>query len=185
MERPGSRSARRPRGQGGASTSVSRHLSATLDTNILIYASDQGSDRYGRARELVENFAAGPELGYLFWPVLMGYLRVSTHPAIFAHPLSLAQAAANLDDLLSRPHLRVPSEGADFWAVARPTLAEVSAAGNLVPDAHLVALMRAHGVTTIWTADRDFRKFDGIRARSPFTTSGDSAGPPSEPPRPG
>ena len=40
--------------------------------------------------------------------------------------------------------------------------------GNLVPDAHLVALMRQHGVRTIWTHDRDFRKFNGIRVVDPF-----------------
>jgi predicted nucleic acid-binding protein len=38
----------------------------------------------------------------------------------------------------------------------------------LVPDAHLVALMRENGVRRIWTSDRDFRRFDGIEARDPF-----------------
>jgi predicted nucleic acid-binding protein len=41
--------------------------------------------------------------------------------------------------------------------------------GNLVPDAHLVALMQQQGVATIWTADRDFRKFDGITVLDPFS----------------
>lgn len=125
------------------------------------------------ARRLIDQFARGPEVRYLFWPVLMGYLRLATHPSVFARPLSLAEAAANLDDLFRRPHLRVPSEGRDFWAVALLTLSEVSAAGNLVSDAHLVALMRTHGVSTIWTADRDFRKFDGIRVRNPFVAESD------------
>jgi len=92
-----------------------------------------------------------------------------THPAIFARPLSLAIAAANVDDLLHRPHVRVPSEGEDFWTIAAAALREVSATGNLVSDAHLVALMRASGVSSIWTQDRDLRKFDGIRVRDPFT----------------
>jgi hypothetical protein len=147
-------------------------VSSTLDTNILLYASDTGSERHLEARALVEAFAEGPGIGFLFWPVLMDYLRIATHPAVFAHPLSLAEATANLDELVNRPHLRVPSEGEGFWAVARPTLTEVAATGNLVPDAHLVALMRAHGVSTIWTSDRDLRKFDGIRVRTPFASSG-------------
>lgn len=121
-----------------------------------------------QAQQLVARFAAGPELGYLFWPVLMGYLRIATHPIVFARPLSLARAAANLDALVQRPHVRVPSEGRDFWLIARAALDEVSAAGNLIPDAHLVALMRAYGVSTIWSADRDLRKFDGIRVKDPF-----------------
>ncbi|HUY09878.1 MAG TPA: TA system VapC family ribonuclease toxin [Candidatus Dormibacteraeota bacterium] len=146
-------------------------MTSTVDTNVLLYASDTASARHAEARRLIDSFARGPEVRYLFWPVLMGYLRLATHPSVFAHPLPFAEAAANLDDLLRRPHLRVPSEGRDFWSVARLTLIEVSAAGNLVSDAHLVALMRTHGVSTIWTADRDLRKFDGIRVRNPFAVS--------------
>ncbi len=37
------------------------------------------------------------------------------------------------------------------------------ARGNLVSDAHLVALMRQHDVDTTWTSDRDFRRFDRVR----------------------
>jgi predicted nucleic acid-binding protein len=40
--------------------------------------------------------------------------------------------------------------------------------GNDVPDAHLAALMRQHGVRLIWTRDRDFRTFDWIEPRDPF-----------------
>lgn len=165
------RSPSRPCGQRRRQKSAGRDLSTTLDTNILLYASDKGSPRYLEARQLIESFAAGPELGYLFWPVLMGYLRIATHPTIFVHPLSLARAVANLDELLRRPNVRVSAEAGDFWLIARSTLAEVTAVGNMVPDAHLVALMRAHGVSTIWSADRDLRKFDGIRVKDPFIKS--------------
>jgi len=41
-------------------------------------------------------------------------------------------------------------------------------AGNLVSDAHLVALMLENDVPTIWTRDRDFRRFQGIEERDPF-----------------
>jgi hypothetical protein len=30
--------------------------------------------------------------------------------------------------------------------------------------------MRQHGVSTIYTRDRDFRRFDGIRAEDPFSS---------------
>jgi len=46
----------------------------------------------------------------------------------------------------------------------------VAPTGNLVPDAHLVALMLENGVRTIMTRDRDYRKFRGITVRDPFTT---------------
>ncbi|SHG14400.1 hypothetical protein SAMN05443575_1498 [Jatrophihabitans endophyticus] len=34
---------------------------------------------------------------------------------------------------------------------------------DLVPDAHLVALMRRHDVTVMWSHDRDLRRFAGSR----------------------
>ena len=47
-------------------------------------------------------------------------------------------------------------------------ISETRPRGNLLTDAHIVALMRQHGVSTIYTHDRDFRKFDGIRVVDPF-----------------
>jgi predicted nucleic acid-binding protein len=42
--------------------------------------------------------------------------------------------------------------------------------GRQVPDAHIAALMRQHGVATIYTRDTDFRRFNGIRVEDPFAT---------------
>jgi toxin-antitoxin system PIN domain toxin len=143
-------------------------VSLTLDANVLIYASDAESPYGGRARALLEDVAGGPDLVYLFWPVVMAYLRIATHPRLFAEPLDPREARENIAGLLGRPHIRLASEGNRFWALFRETADTVPVSGNLVPDAHVVALMREHGVRTIWTRDRDFRKFDGIEVVDPF-----------------
>ncbi len=54
-----------------------------------------------------------------------------------------------------------------FWPIFR-SMAGARPRGNDVPDVHLAALMRQHGVRLIYTRDRDFRRFDGIDARDPF-----------------
>lgn len=36
-------------------------------------------------------------------------------------------------------------------------------------DAHLVALMRQHGIGSIWSRDRDLRRFDDVEVRDPFS----------------
>ena len=95
-------------------------------------------------------------------------MRLATHPSVFRRPLSLDLAIANLEDLLARPQVRTPGEDDGFWPLLREVLAEGGARGNLVTDAHLVTLMRRYGVRTILTRDRDFRRFDGIRALDPF-----------------
>jgi toxin-antitoxin system PIN domain toxin len=143
-------------------------MSATIDVNILLYASDESSSFHGKATELLDSLARGPDLLYLFWPVLMGYLRMSTHPAIFPRPLSVEIATGNVGQLLGLPHARAVGEGDDFWQVYGTVTAGAVVRGTHVSDAHLVALMRENGVGTLWSHDRDFRKFEAVRVRDPL-----------------
>jgi toxin-antitoxin system PIN domain toxin len=147
-------------------------VSYALDANLLLYASDASSSFHDRALGVLERCAEGPELLYLPWPVVMAYLRIATHPAIFERPLSPEEATSNIDVLLGQPHVRPLGEMDGFWEMYRRTTGGLVVRGNLVPDAHLVALLLQHGVTTLWTHDRDFRKFEGIRVRDPFAESG-------------
>jgi uncharacterized protein len=143
-------------------------VSATLDTNVLIYAVDEDSDLQPRARALLDHVATRPAITYLFWPVLMGYLRTITHPSILRSPLDPEAAIEGIDDLVRRPQIVVPGEGERFWSGFRSVASSTPPRGVLVPDAHVVALMHEHGVGTIWSRDRDFRKFDGINVLDPF-----------------
>ena len=142
-------------------------MSATVDTNVLVYASNADDPLHDRAEDLVRNLAVGPELVYLFWPVVLGYLRIVTHPGILTNPLSPVVAMRNVESLLDRPHVRAPGEAENFWTIFRRTAGD-RPRGNDIPDAHVASLMRQHGVRVIWTRDRDFRRFDGIEARDPF-----------------
>jgi toxin-antitoxin system PIN domain toxin len=142
-------------------------VSATIDVNVLIYASNAADPAHGTARQLVERLAAGPDLLYLFWPTLMGYLRIATHPGTLPRPLAPRDAMANVSDLLALPHVRSPGEGQGFWELFRAT-AGGNRRGDDVPDAHLATLMRQHGVAVIYTRDRGFRRYNGIQIRDPF-----------------
>lgn len=99
---------------------------------------------------------------------MLAYLRTATHPAIFERPLGREQAIANVEGLLELRHVRSPGEQDGFWDAYRAVAEDADARGNLVPDAHLVALMRENGVAAIWTRDRDYRRFAGIRVLDPF-----------------
>lgn len=141
---------------------------STVDVDVLIYATQQSSRFHAQAEDFVERLAQGPDLVYLFWPVLMAYLRVSTHPSLFKEPLTSAEAETNVGRMLDFPNVRTVGEQEDFWKRYVDVAKDVRATGNLVPDTHVVALMRQNEVRTIWTHDRDFRKFTGIEVRDPF-----------------
>lgn len=120
-------------------------MSATVDTNILVYASDELAPEYRRAQELLDSVFSGPTLTTLFWPVLLGYVRIVTHPRVSRRPLSVATATAVIDELLDSPSINVVGEAPTFWAGYRSLDIGRPIAGNDVPDAAIVALMLPTG----------------------------------------
>jgi uncharacterized protein len=143
-------------------------MSYTLDANLLLYASDDSSKYHDRAHAFLQSVAGGPEIAYVFWPTIMAYLRIATHSGIFSRPLPLDSAIANVDALIRQPHVQTVAESTRFWTAFRGLAADAAPSGNLVPDAHIVSLMLEHGVRTIWTHDRDFRRFRDIDVRDPL-----------------
>jgi toxin-antitoxin system PIN domain toxin len=135
---------------------------------VLLYASDQASPLNDQAVRFLESRAQDPELFCVAWSTLMGYLRISTHPGIFSSPLSPDEALGNLEALLNLPRVKVLTEMDGFLKIYREVTGKFPVRGNLVPDAHLVALLRQHDVRMIYTTDTDFKKFDFLKVRNPF-----------------
>jgi uncharacterized protein len=98
----------------------------------------------------------------------MSYLRMATHASIFERPLTPTQAIGNVDALLCLPHCRAIGEEPDHLRVYQDITRAVPARGNSVPDAHLAAVLSQHGVVTLYTHDRDFRKFSFLDVRDPL-----------------
>ena len=142
-------------------------MSYTVDANILLYASDRRSPFHAAAQEFLRERPRDPDILCLTWPVVMAYVRLATHPRVFAEPMTPRAAADNVAALMRMPRCRVVTESEDFLATYRLVTAGVPARGNLVPDAHVAALARAHGVGTIYTHDRDFRRFPFLRVIDP------------------
>ncbi|MBI1723726.1 MAG: PIN domain-containing protein [Gemmatimonadetes bacterium] len=143
-------------------------MSCSLDVNILLYASSQDCPEHRVARPFLEKLLASPDLLCLSWATLSGYLRLATNPAATANPLTPDRAAENVSALLDRPRTRVLVEEPGFWDSFRGLMGHHRARGKLVPDVHLAALLRQHGVKTLYTHDRDFRRFEFLDVRDPF-----------------
>lgn len=143
-------------------------MSYAIDVNILVYASDTASPYHERAFRFLEGCVAGPELVCLPWPTLIGYLRVSTHPAVSSAPLTSEHAMENVDRLLRCPNVRVLPEEEGFWDAFRHAAHGLSVRGNLVSDCHIAALLVEHGVKVIYTNDADFRRFGFLEVRNPL-----------------
>jgi uncharacterized protein len=143
-------------------------MSYSIDANLLVYASDLASPKHEAASAFVSEIGSDPDILCLTWPTVMAYLRIVTHPSIVAHPLSPDLAWNNIRSLMDLPRTRMISEDEDFASIFEEVSGATITRGNLVPDAHLVALLRLHGVTRLYTHDSDFRKFGGIEVIDPL-----------------
>ena len=142
-------------------------MSFAIDVNILLYASDSTSACHERAAGFLQSVSEGSELCCIAWPTVMSYLRIATHPQIFAAPLSPAEAEGNIDRLLALPHVRCVAEGDGFWSLYKELCRDVPARGNMVPDANVAAILKLHGIRTLYTRDRDFAKYAFLRVIDP------------------
>ena len=149
-------------------------MSYSVDVNVLLYATDRSSPYHHRAREFVVGRASDPDVFCIAWMTVMSFLRISTHSRIFDTPLTPAEALQNVEALLALPRCRTINEGERFLDVYREVTDDTPFRGNLVPDAHLAAVLRENDVRTLYTADGDFRRFAFLDVRNPVAAPPDA-----------
>jgi toxin-antitoxin system PIN domain toxin len=101
--------------------------------------------------------------------VLSAFIRIVTHPRIFAKPSALKEAFGFTDALRELPNAIRVSPQDSHWPVFQKLCAEAGGKGNPVPGAYLAALAIESGGTII-TCDRDFARFKGLKWRHPLDT---------------
>jgi toxin-antitoxin system PIN domain toxin len=144
-------------------------MSFSTDVNILLYAVNQDSEFHKKAKRFVEDKASGTETWIMPWPVIHAFLRISTHGGILPRPLSPLQATSIIEQLLELPHVHLISETDNLWPYYKKEILGGHLRGGAITDALIVALLKENGVSTIFTADRDFLRFRGIRAINPLS----------------
>ena len=93
-----------------------------------------------------------------------------THHRLFDPPTAPDKALTDVESLLASPSLVLLGEGPAHARHLRSMVHGGRATGNLVHDAHIAALAVEHGVRELWTLDRDFARFPGLRTRNPLVT---------------
>jgi predicted nucleic acid-binding protein len=82
--------------------------------------------------------------------------------------LRRAAALNQVDIWLESPSLALLTESPTHWATWRAILVESAITGARVHDAHIMALCRQHGVRELWSVDRDFSRFAGVKVVNPL-----------------
>ena len=139
-----------------------------IDLNLLLYAVNRDSPRHSAAMRWLQDAISGEERIGLAWTVLLGFIRVTTSPRVFEHPLSVDDALRTVDAWLSQASVSALEPGEGHWSILRDLLVEAGAAGNLTSDAHLAALAIEHGAE-LCSTDADFARFKRLRWTNPLS----------------
>jgi toxin-antitoxin system PIN domain toxin len=139
-----------------------------IDLNLLLYAVNRDSPRHSAALTWLQDAMSGEERVGLAWTVVLGFIRVTTSPRVFEHPLSADDALRTVDAWLSQASVSPLEPGEGHWSILRDLLVEAGAAGNLTSDAHLAALAIEHGAE-LCSTDADFARFKRLRWTNPLS----------------
>ena len=132
-----------------------------LDVNVLLAAFRADHAHHPLARPWLESTLSSgtpilvPDFAWV------GFVRLVTNIHIFEVPSTPAEAFEFVDSICSMPSYTGIPGLSDGLTAFRELVLESDAWGNLIPDAYLASVARAHAAP-IASFDRDFRRFDGV-----------------------
>jgi predicted nucleic acid-binding protein len=142
-----------------------------LDTNLLVYAHRADSKFNLLAVESLRPIIEGAAAWAIPWPCVHEFVGVVTNSKIYKPASPLGSAFGYLDSLMAAPNLHLLSESPGYFEKLRNLVFTVNISGPGIHDARIAALCLHHGVSELWTADRDFSKFPQLRTRNPLEKS--------------
>jgi toxin-antitoxin system PIN domain toxin len=141
-----------------------------VDSNVLVYAHREDSAWHEPAYACVLKLAEGRDPWAVPWPCLHEFLAIVTHHRIYAPPTPLAAALEQVRAWLESPSLILIGETEAYWQRLQGLLRSARVSGPRIHDARIAALCLEHGITELWTADRDFSRFPALKVQNPLVS---------------
>jgi toxin-antitoxin system PIN domain toxin len=139
-----------------------------VDANLLIYAVNADAPLGRKAKAWLESALSGQETVGFPWNVVLAFLRLTTRPGLFKHPLPADRAFDLVAIWLDQPSATIVHPGPRHLQVLRELLLPLGTGGNLTSDAHLAALAVEHRAE-LYSSDTDFARFKGLKWHNPLS----------------
>jgi toxin-antitoxin system PIN domain toxin len=139
-----------------------------VETNILVYAHRADSEWHETALLRLTSLAEGSSRWAIPWPCVHEFLAIVTHPRIYNPPSPLEAALQSIAVWLDLENCVGLAEGPGYFEVLRRIVRDGHVEGGLMHDARIAALCLHHGVTLLWSSDRDFSRFPGLKLSNPI-----------------
>lgn len=140
-----------------------------IDTNLLVYAHMRQSPWNQRSYALLGDLVASGATWALPVHCVSEFFAIVTHPRIYKPASKPSAALAQIDAWIASPTVCLLGEDAETWSIQRDLVRATRLIGAGIHDARIAAVCIQHDVAELWTTDRDFSQFIGLRTRNPLT----------------
>lgn len=139
-----------------------------VDTNILVYAHRSDSPFHEEAINLLETLCVEKTRWAIPWPCFHEFISIATHPRIYDPPSTPRLAFDFLENWIKQPSVFLIGEGGSYLENLKELALSAKISGPKIHDARIAAICLSHGVSKLYTADRDFSSFPDLRCENPL-----------------
>ena len=139
-----------------------------IDTNILVAAHREEIDYHEKSKECVSSLLNGFKSWAIPWACLHELYAVITNKKIFKNPTTPEEACFYIRFLMRSDYVEILSEQTSHWDTLEPFLNSSQIRAGMIHDAKIAAICLYHGVTELWTLDRDFSRFPKLITKNPL-----------------
>ena len=137
------------------------------DANLLIYAYDQDSPFNVRAMRWLSALLSSAEPVGVPIFAAHGFVRFVTNARLHKRPATFREASSIINSWLDLPQVRILYPGERHWNLFQQLCSEAKLRGADLTDGAIAAIALEHGAV-IYTSDRDFARFTGLRWHNPL-----------------
>ena len=139
-----------------------------VDTNILVYAHRADSDWHAAALRELTALAEGRVRWAIPWPCVHEFLAIVTHPRIYQPSTPPDTALECIRVWLEVSSCTVIGEGDGYLKHLGVCVEQGRIVGGMIHDARIAAICLYHGVSLLWSADRDFSRYPQLKVKNPL-----------------
>lgn len=139
-----------------------------VDTQLLVYAHLRQASWHERARAQLAALAESGARWAIPWHAIHEFLAIVTNPRIYRPCSTPPHAARQVEIWMESPTLTLIGEDRESFPILRALVEAAQVTGGAIYDARIAAVCLRHGVTELWTADRDFSRYPALRTRNPL-----------------
>jgi toxin-antitoxin system PIN domain toxin len=137
-----------------------------VDANILVYAHRPDyAEQHEGALFALTSLIASRRPWAIPWPCVHEFVGNVTNARIYKTPTRMAVALEAVSIWLCSDQVQVLHENAGHFMTLSELCLDADVAGSQIHDARIAAICIDHGVSQLWTADRDFQRY---RSRLPI-----------------